>query len=179
MVAPTLTITSEGKAAEVERLIAPAIEAMGYDIVRVLLSGSRRPRLQIMAERKDGAGMGVEDCAAVSRAAAAILDVEDPISEPYDLEVSSPGIDRPLTRLTDFERFKGFKAKIEMVLPLEGRRRWTGHLLGLEGEVVRLETEAGEAALPFAAIDRAKLVLTDELIAAAARARPAPKEGNG
>ena len=165
--APVLAKTSEGRAAEVERSIAPAIEAMGYDIVRVVLSGSRHPRLQIMAERKDGAGMVVDDCVAVSRAASAILDVEDPISGPYELEVSSPGIDRPLTRLADFERFAGFEAKLETALPLDGQRRWKGCLLGLDGETVRLKTKTGEVvALPFAAIEKAKLVLTDKLLAA-------------
>ncbi len=164
--APVLAKTSEGRAADVERSIAPAIEAMGYDIVRVVLSGRRRPRLQIMAERKDGAAMVVDDCVAVSRAASAILDVEDPISGPYELEVSSPGIDRPLTRLADFERFAGFEAKLETALPLDGQRRWKGCLLGLDGETVRLKTKSGEVALPFAAIEKAKLVLTDELLAA-------------
>ncbi len=175
--APDLAKTRQGRAAAVERLIAPAIEAMGYDIVRVLLAGSRRPRLQIMAERKDGAGILVDDCVAVSRAVEAILDVEDPIAGPYELEVSSPGIDRPLTRLADFERFVGHEVRLETSLPLEGRRRWIGQLLGLDGEMVRLATETGEVALPFAAIAKAKLVLTDELLAAAERVRPAPKEG--
>lgn len=174
--APVLAKTSEGRAADVERSIAPAIEAMGYDIVRVVLSGRRRPRLQIMAERKDGAGMVVDDCVAVSRAASAILDVEDPISGPYELEVSSPGIDRPLTRLADFERFAGFEAKLETALPLDGQRRWKGCLLGLDGETVRLQTKTGEVALPFAAIEKAKLVLTDALLAANSP-RPATNEG--
>ncbi len=174
--APVLAKTSEGRAADVERSIAPAIEAMGYDIVRVVLSGSQHPRLQIMAERKDGAGMVVGDCVAVSRAASAILDVEDPISGPYELEVSSPGIDRPLTRLADFERFAGFEAKLETALPLDGQRRWKGCLLGLDGETVRLKTKTGEVALPFAAIEKAKLVLTDDLLAASSP-RPATNEG--
>ncbi len=177
MAAPNLAKTKQGRAAAVERLIAPAIEAMGYDIVRVLLAGSRRPRLQIMAERKDGVGILVDDCVAVSRAVEAILDVEDPIAGPYELEVSSPGIDRPLTRLADFERFVGHEVRLETSPPLEGRRRWIGQLLGLDGEMVRLATETGEVALPFAAIAKAKLVLTDELLAAAERVRPAPKEG--
>ena len=176
--APAFAKTSEGQATEVERLIAPAIAAMGYDIVRVLLSGKRRPRLQIMAERHDGAGMVVRDCVALSRAIEAILDVEDPIAEGYELEVSSPGIDRPLTRSADFERFAGFEAKIETTVPLEGRRRWVGRLLGLEGETVRIETKEGEVALPCSAIAKAKLVLTDDLIAATERVRAAANEGN-
>ena len=148
-------------------MIAPSLAAMGYDIVRVLLAGQRRGRLQIMVERRDGSGMNLDDCAEVSRAAGAILEVEDPIAGAYDLEVSSPGIDRPLTRLVDFERFAGFEAKIELVAPLEGRRRWTGRLLGLDGERVRLATAEREVALPFAGIGKAKLLLTDELMAAA------------
>ncbi len=175
-VAPPLAKTSEGKAAEVERLVAPAVEAMGYHIVRVLLSGKRRARLQIMAERGDGVDMGVDECAAISRAVEAILDVEDPIAGPYTLEVSSPGIDRPLTRLNDFARFAGFDAKIETRLPIEGRRRWTGRLLGLDGALVRLRTDTEEVALPFDAIAKAKLILTDELLNAAGRA-PARNEG--
>ena len=174
---PAFAKTSEGRAAEVERLIAPAVEAMGYAIVRVLLSGKQRPRLQIMAERHDGAGMVVKDCVALSRAIEAILDVEDPIAEAYELEVSSPGIDRPLTRSADFERFAGFEAKFETTVPQQGRKRWTGRLLGLEGETVRIETKEGEVALPCAAIAKAKLVLTDDLIAAAERVRVAANEG--
>ena len=112
-VASVRAITSVGKAAEVEHLIGPSIEAMGYQVVRVLISGKHRPRLQIMVERSDGAGMTVDHCATVSRAIEAILDVEDPIIGSYELEVSSPGVDRPLTRLADFERFVGLKAKVE------------------------------------------------------------------
>ncbi|MHA1151302.1 MAG: ribosome maturation factor RimP [Alphaproteobacteria bacterium] len=175
--APAFAKTGEGRVAEVERLIAPAVVAMGYDVVRVLLSGKQRPRLQIMAERHDGAGMVVRDCVALSRAIEAILDVEDPIAEAYELEVSSPGIDRPLTRPADFERFAGFEAKIETAVPFEGRRRWAGRLLGLEGETVRLETKEGEVALPCAAIAKAKLVLTDDLIAAAERTRATANKG--
>ena len=174
---PGLAKTSEGGAAEVERLVAPAIDAMGYEIVRVSLSDSRRPRLQIMAERRDGTGMNVDDCASVSRAVGAILDVEAPIQGPYELEVSSPGIDRPLTRLADFARFAGFEARLETSPPIEGRRRWRGRLLGLTGEQVRLETEEGEVELPFAGITRAKLLLTDELIAAAEGGERDPNEG--
>src|SRR3546814_4663846 len=125
--------SSEGRAAEVERLIGPAIAAMGYDIVRVELSGGDRLRLQIMAERQSDGGMSVEDCTQVSRAAAAILDVEDPIDSAYILEVSSPGIDRPLTRLADFDRFAGFEARVETALPIDGRRRFRGRLLGTRG----------------------------------------------
>ena len=175
--APAFAKTSEGRAAEVERLIAPAVVAMGYDIVRVLLTGKQRPRLQIMVERQDGAGMVVKDCVMLSRAIEAILDVEDPIPEGYELEVSSPGIDRPLTRSADFERFAGFEVKLETTELLDGRRRWVGRLLGLDGETVRIETKHGEIALPCAAIAKAKLVLTDDLIAAAERMRTTSNEG--
>ena len=167
--APMLAKTSEGKAAEVERLIAGALDAMGYGIVRVLLSGNRRARLQIMVERCDGGGMKVEDCVQVSRAVEAILEVEDPIAGSYELEVSSPGLDRPLTRLADFARFAGHSAKLETQLPIEGRRRWTGRLLGIEGESIRLAAEGGEIEVPFRDLAKAKLVLTDELLAAASR----------
>ncbi len=173
---PGLARTSEGKAAEVEEIITPAVKAMGYDIVRILLTGSRRLKLQIMAERHDGIGMNVDDCANISRAVGAILDVEETISDLFELEVSSPGIDRPLTRLADFERFAGFEVKLETAVPVEGRRRWKGRLLGLDGERIRLETETGEIVLPAAGLVKAKLLLTDELIAAAATRRRALKE---
>jgi ribosome maturation factor RimP len=174
---PAFAKTSEGSAAEVERMIAPAVEAMGYDIVRVLLTGKQRRRLQIMAERQDGAGMVVKDCVMLSRAIEAILDVEDPIAQTYELEVSSPGIDRPLTRSADFERFAGHLAKLETDSLIEGRRRFVGRILGLEGAAVRIETKDGEIALPCTAIAKAKLVLTDDLIAEAGRKRPAANEG--
>jgi ribosome maturation factor RimP len=161
-----LAKTSEGKAAEVEQLIAPALEAMGYDIVRVQLSGGDSLRLQIMAERRSDGSMNVDDCAEVSRAVAAILDVEDPIDSAYTLEVSSPGIDRPLTRLADFDRFAGFEARIETGQPVEGRRRFRGRLLGSRGENIALVCDDDEITLPFAELQKAKLVLTDELIAA-------------
>jgi len=171
-VAPAPALSGGGKAAAIERLITPSAEAMGFEIVRVLLTGNRRARLQIMAERADGSGMIVDDCARLSRAVSAILDVEDPIAGAYELEVSSPGIDRPLTRLADFERFAGFDAKLEsMAADAGGRRRWAGRLLGLDGETVRLATEDGEVAVPFASLTKAKLVLTDELIAAAQNGR--------
>jgi ribosome maturation factor RimP len=152
----------------ISQIIGPSIEAMGYELVRVQLSGGQRPTLQIMAERTDDAAMTVDDCADISRTVSALLDVEDPITGAYRLEVSSPGIDRPLTRLKDFDRFTGFDARVETREPIDGRRRFTGVLRGLEGELVRVDTEQGSVALPFAAIQRAKLVLTDRLIAASA-----------
>src|SRR5215468_7998256 len=113
-------------AAKVEGLLAPALDALGYGIVRVQFNNGRRATLQIMAERHDGTSMSVDDCAQISRAASALLDVEDPIQGTYDLEVSSPGIDRPLTRRHDFERFAGFEAKLDTDRLLDGRKRFRG-----------------------------------------------------
>ncbi|MBL4692166.1 MAG: ribosome maturation factor RimP [Magnetovibrio sp.] len=159
-------------AKRIAAMIAPTIEDLGFDLVRVMVKGSREPLLQIMAERADGSGFDVEDCASVSRAISTILDVEDPISSEFTLEVSSPGIDRPLTKLKHFESWAGFDAKIELSKGLEdGRKRYTGRLLGLgENDTVLIENEAGETiALPFDDLYRAKLLLTDELIAAVTR----------
>jgi ribosome maturation factor RimP len=159
-----------GSAAErIERLLGPSLQAMGYEIVRIVISGKHRPTLQVMAERSDGRPMTVEDCADISRQASAILDVEDPIRSSYTLEVSSPGLDRPLTRPKDFERFAGYEARLETRQPIDGRRRFTGRILGIEGETVRLKDEAGEIALPYGQIHKARLVLTDELLKNAAR----------
>lgn len=160
-------------AQRIERLIEPALVAMGYELVRVAMQGGEsRPTLQVMAERKDGVAMSVDDCADISRTISALLDVEDPIASAYTLEVSSPGIDRPLVKRADFERFAGFEARIETVSPVSGRKRFRGRLMGVAGEDVRLrepEKAAGaeeETLVPLAAIARAKLVLTDDLIEA-------------
>ena len=154
--------------ARVAAIIAPSIEAMGYELVRVHLLGGRSPVLQVMAERADRAAMTVDDCAAISRAVSALLDVEDPIDGSFALEVSSPGIDRPLARRVDFERFAGHLARVETRSPVDGRKRFRGVVRGLDGDAVVLELEQGERTLvPFAEIQRAKLVLTDELLAAA------------
>ncbi|MGQ9366357.1 ribosome maturation factor RimP [Azospirillum sp. ST 5-10] len=152
--------------ARIEQIVSPSIEAMGYEVVRVQLSGTQRPVLQIMAERADGAPMTVEDCADISRSVSALLDVEDPIAGAYTLEVSSPGLDRPLTRLKDFERFAGFEAKLEARVAIDGRKRFKGRLRGVEGDEVRIETEQGAAGIAFDNIQRAKLVITDDLIRA-------------
>jgi ribosome maturation factor RimP len=156
-----------------ERLIAPTAAAMGYRLVRVRRTASQPPRLQVMAEREDGAAMRVDDCARLSTAVSAVLDVEDPIAGRYDLEVSSPGIDRPLVRLDDYERFKGRAAKVETIELVDGRRRFRGRLAGTDDDriVLDLDAGAGRIALPFAAVKEAKLVLTDELIAAAMKTR--------
>lgn len=151
----------------IEALVAPALAAMGYNVVRIQLSGQQRKRLQVMIERSDRRAIVVDDCAEVSRALSAILDVEDPIPGAYTLEVSSPGIDRPLVRADDFDRFAGFAARVELGRPLDGRRRFTGRIVGVEDGQVRLRLESEEdVGLPVADILRAKLVLTDDLIAA-------------
>ena len=155
-----------------ESLIAPSLDAMGYELVRVQLQGKQRLTLQIMADRKDGVMMAVEDCADISRALSALLDVEDPITGAYSLEVSSPGIDRSLTRAKDFAQWAGFEAKLESAQPIEGRKRFKGKLLGLDDDGnVRLVIETGEVAIPFADVRGAKLVLTDDLIAATTKAQ--------
>jgi ribosome maturation factor RimP len=153
-------------AGKIEGMIGPSLEAMGYSVVRIAFTGGRRPTLQIMAERNDNAAMTVEDCATISHTVSALLDVADPIDTAYQLEISSPGIDRPLTRRADYERFAGFEAKIEMQRPVEGRRRFRGKLIGLEGNDAKLLVGPDTLRLPLDAIARAKLVLTDELIAA-------------
>jgi ribosome maturation factor RimP len=151
---------------QLETLLTPILNAMGYDVVRVQISGSRHPTMQVMAERKDEAAMTVDDCAEISRAISAVLDVEDPIEEAYQLEVSSPGIDRPLTRPQDYDRYAGFDARVELRNALDGRRRFKGKLLGVKDENVMLAVEGETVSVPLAAIQRAKLLLTDELIAA-------------
>lgn len=157
------------QAKHIEGLIAPTVQELGYEIVRVQVTGTQQPRLQIMAERVDGSGMDVEDCAAISRAISATLDVEDPIAGEFTLEVSSPGIDRPLTRLKDFQDWSGFDVRVELKGEAAGRKRYTGRLLGLDEEdKILIETSEGEDyALDFDDVQRAKLLLTDELIAAA------------
>ena len=153
----------------IEALIAPSLEAMGYRVLRaVFTGGGRRATLQVMTERADGAAMSVDDCSLVSQTVSALLDVADPIAESYMLEVTSPGIDRPLVQRDDYERFAGFEAKVELSQPMDGRRRFRGRLLGVDGDAVKLNLGAEAVRLPLAQIARAKLVLTDELIAATA-----------
>ncbi len=150
----------------IERLIEPSLTAMGYEIVRIRWTGEGHRKLQIMAERTDGRPMDVDDCATISRQISPLLDVADPIQGTYELEVSSPGIDRPLVRPKDFERFAGFEAKIRTLRPIDGRRRFRGRLAGFSNGRVSIITEAGEAEVPIEEIENAKLVLTDELLAA-------------
>lgn len=154
-----------------EPIIAPAVEAAGFKLVRLRLMGGKTKTLQIMAERPDGS-MNVEDCAELSRALSDFLDAEDPIEGEYNLEVSSPGIDRPLTRLTDFTRWAGHEAKVELAAPdANGRKRFKGTLLGLDGSDVQIETGGQRLSLPFKAIADAKLVLTEKLIQEDLKAR--------
>ena len=146
-------------------MIAPSLEAMGYRLVRVAFTGGRRATLQVMAERRDEAPMTVEDCAEISRNVSALLDVADPVEGRYDLEVSSPGIDRPLTREKDFARWTGHVARVETAQPIDGRRRFKGTLLGLDAGAVRLRLDDGtEAQVPLSAVAKAKLELTDALL---------------
>lgn len=156
--------------ARLRTLIEPVVTAAGFELVRVALLGSEPPTLQVMAEDPATGQMRLEECARLSRALSAMLDETDPIETAYTLEVSSPGIDRPLTRLKDHDRWAGHRAKIELETPIElagtSRRRFDGVLAGSDGANVRLSVEGlGVVALPFSAIARAKLVLTDRLIA--------------
>ncbi len=151
----------------VEELIAPSLKALGFELVRVHYGGPGRPTLQIMIERSDRAPLTVAECALASKTISALLDVEDPIGGAYNLEVSSPGLDRPLTRLGDFERFAGFEVKIEVTAPVEGRKRFRGQVLGVENGNVRISRGDGCAIVPFETIKKAKLILTDDLISAA------------
>ena len=154
-------------AKRVETIIAPTLQDMGFDLVRVRISGAQRRTLQIMAERLDDGTMTVENCAAISRAVSTLLDVEDPIKGSYTLEVSSPGLDRPLTRPKDYTRFAGLEAKIELREPMDGQRRFRGRIAGLADDQVQLDTEDTRVAIPYADIERAKLILNDELLALA------------
>jgi ribosome maturation factor RimP len=153
-------------------IITPVIEDMGFELVRVRLMSGKETILQIMADKPDG-GIEVDDLALISQALGAVLDVEDPIIEEYTLEVSSPGIDRPLTRLKDFDMFEGYEAKIETEELIDGRRRFKGMLAGIEGDEVLINVAEGTVGLKFDWLTDAKLVLTDELIKEMLRQRKA------
>ncbi|MDR5652607.1 ribosome maturation factor RimP [Ruixingdingia sedimenti] len=156
------------------QIVTPTIEGMGYELVRIRLMGGKTRILQIMADRPDG-GIDVEDCARISTAVSALLDVEDPIEDNYTLEVSSPGIDRPLTRLKDFDMWLGYEARVETTELIDGRRRFKGILAGTEGDEVLITLEEGgedvTIGLRFDWLSDAKLILTDELIAEMLRQR--------
>jgi ribosome maturation factor RimP len=165
----------EGLEARIADAIAPAIENMGYELVRVQVSGKERPVVQIMADRADGAAFRVQDCEAISHAVGAVLDVADPIKGEWALEVSSAGIDRPLTRIKDWNNYAGHLGTLELMVPQDGRKRFRGIVLGSDAEIARMKLEDGaELAVPRSNIRRAKLVLTDELIAATAAAAGLP-----
>jgi ribosome maturation factor RimP len=151
-------------------IVQPLIEGMGFELVRIRLMAGKHAILQIMADRPDG-GIEVDDCAKISTAVSAVLDVEDPIEEEYTLEVSSPGIDRPLTRLKDFDMWADYEAKIETSEMIDGRKRFKGQLRGTDGEEVLIEIPEGTIGLQFEWLTDAKLVLTDELIADMLKAR--------
>lgn len=153
-------------------IVTPVLEDMGYELVRIRLMSGKTTILQIMADKPDG-GIEVDDCAEISTAVSALLDVEDPILEEYTLEVSSPGIDRPLTRLKDFEAYEGYEAKIETGDLIDGRRRFKGALAGIEGQEVLINIEEGTIGLQFDWLVDAKLVLTDDLIKEMLRQRKA------
>ncbi len=154
----------------IAEIITPTVEDMGFEVVRVRLMSGKDSILQIMVQKPDGT-IEVDQCAEVSNALSAILDVEDPILDEYRLEVSSPGIDRPLTRMKDFDQWAGFEAKIETDELIDGRRRFKGALAGIEGDEILLEIEEGTIGLKFAWLSDAKLVLTDELIRDVLRGR--------
>jgi len=154
----------------IAEIITPVIEDMGFEVVRVRLMTGKESILQIMVQRPDGQ-IEVDECAQVSTAISATLDVEDPIVDVYTLEVSSPGIDRPLTRLKDFDQWEGFEAKIETDELIDGRRRFKGQLAGTEGDEVLITITEGTIGLKFEWLSDAKLVLTDELIRDVLRGR--------
>ncbi len=154
----------------IAEIITPVVEDLGFELVRVRMMGGKSKTLQIMAERPEG-GIEVDDCAAISTAVSATLDVEDPIEDQYTLEVSSPGIDRPLTRLKDFDAWQGYEAKLETDELIEGRRRFKGVLEGTEGDEVLIAISEGTIGLRFEWLTDAKLVLTDGLIRDVLKAR--------
>ena len=156
--------------AGLERLIEPEVKHLGYDLVRVvMIGGGSDPTLQVMAERPDTRQLNIDDCERISRRLSDKLDLCDPIEGSYRLEVSSPGIDRPLTRLKDYADWAGHEARITLAEPRDGRRQFSGTLEGVAGDDVKLTDKTGEAhVLPFSEISSAKLVLTDKLIQATA-----------
>ena len=157
------------KAAFIENLIEPSIAAMGFDLVRVHFMGSGGNTLQVMVERQDRRPITVDHCAEVSRLISTLLEVDDPVSSAYVLEVSSPGMDRPLVRIEDYSRFKGFEARIETGSLIDGRRRFSGRIMGVDDELIRLDCVGSRADIPFQEILKASLVVTDDLIEAAQR----------
>ncbi len=166
---------------KIAALVLPTLEGMGYELVRVLIQGKGSRILQVMAERQDRAAMSVDDCARLSRAVSAVLDVADLIRWPYVLEVSSPGLERPLTRLGDFSRFAGFETRLETWRSIAGRRRFRGRLLGMSADgAVRLALHEGrEVDIPHTEVAKAKLVFTEEQAAAQRKERHSRRKERG
>jgi len=167
-------VSENSRTDQVISIIEPSLVDLGYELVRVHFGGGNKPMLQIMFDRVDGQEVAIEDCTLASRTISVLLDVADPITEAYELEVGSPGIDRPLTRTKDFASYVGFEAKVELKQAVDGRRRYRGVLLGLDDGHVRLENPDAddvEIILPVSDVAKAKLVLTDELIAAVQKGR--------
>ena len=149
----------------IETLTTPSLQSMGYGIVRVRLSGGDRQRhLQLMAERQDGKPMTVDDCSEISHTVSALLDVNDPIEGAYNLEVSSPGIDRPLLKPEDFEKYAGYEIKLETAVPIDGRKRFRGILKGIQEGMITIDVDQVDYLVPHASVDTAKLVLTEKLL---------------
>jgi ribosome maturation factor RimP len=175
-------ITESGRAARVAAVAAPVLAEHGYRLLRVRVSAFAGCTVQIMAERPDGS-LSIEDCEAASRALSPVLDVADPIEGAYRLEISSPGIDRPLVRRSDFDRYAGQAAQVEMTAPIDGRRRFRGQLDGIAGDCVRIrlgDADGGEVLLRLDDIMEAKLMLTDALISEALRrSKHSEREANG
>jgi len=173
-------ITEPGLSARVANIAEPVLEQLGYRLVRVRVSGGESCTVQIMAERPDGT-LSIDDCEDISRALSPVFDVADPIEKAYRLEISSPGIDRPLVRKSDFDRYAGHLVRIEMEVPVGGRKRFRGHLNGTEGEMAKLhrddarEGDEADVLLAIADMSEAKLVLTDELVTEALRREKAAK----
>lgn len=152
--------------ARILEIIEQPVSAMGYTLVQVKMAdAARRKTLSIMAERKDGKMMSFDDCTEITNIISALLDVNDPISGAYNLEVCSPGIDRPLTKHEDYKRFAGSEIKAETIMPVSGRKRFRGILKGIDGDKVTISVDGAEMELPFSHIRTAKLVMTDELVA--------------
>ena len=151
---------------KIQEMIEPSLTHLGYEIVRILLQGGDVKTVQVMVERIDRKDMTLDDCEKVSRTVSALLDVDDPFSSRYVLEISSPGIDRPLIKALDYVRFAGFDAKVETLVPSKGRRRFKGKILGLtdDEKSVRLDAEEGEVSIELENISKAKLILTDDLL---------------
>lgn len=156
-----------------EDMLTPVINQLGFDVVRILTIGQKNPTLQIMIERKDRTDIVVDDCATVSRAVSDILDEKDPIKDQYNLEVSSPGLDRPLTKAEHFQRFAGYETKIETSVEVDARKRFKGRILSLDDkENIHFDMDGKEWVIPFEAVSKAKLLITDELLAKYAETHP-------